>query len=194
MHRDAITATAGLKLASNFGRTFIYVATCSILLKMSGIWEINKNGFLSQRIYYFGQSLPPSSFAILNPTERNVIVPPWATPSLDGPRTPWAETAVNEQLRHLWGETRFVYCGRKSFSVWVMRSAWCRATSTGCSVTTYWRRRWFSDSMESGTWSKFRQKFNKERIHLFVSRTATNSGLVKHVATRNVKLEVGTAR
>ena len=136
VHRDAITATAGLKLASNFGRTFIYVATCSILLKMSGIWEINKNGFLSQRIYYFGQSLPPSSFAILNPTERNVFVPPWATPSLAGPRTPWAETAVNEQLRHLWGETRFVYCGRKSFSVWVMRSAWCRVTSTGCSVTT----------------------------------------------------------
>ena len=116
VHRDAITATACLKLVGNFGRTFIYVATCSILLKMSGIWEINKNGFLSQRIYYFGQSLPPSSFAILNPTERNVFVPPWATPSLAGPRTPWAETAVNEQLRHLRGETRFVYCGRKSFN------------------------------------------------------------------------------
>jgi hypothetical protein len=35
----------------------------------------NKNGFHCQQIYYFGQSLPPSSFAILvlNPTEKVLL-------------------------------------------------------------------------------------------------------------------------
>jgi hypothetical protein len=37
--------------------------------------KINKNGFHCQQIYYFGQSLPPSSFAVLvlNPTEKVLL-------------------------------------------------------------------------------------------------------------------------